>query len=906
MSVKNIPVPYQGFDDHDSFSLEPQYGTLFRNVRSNRRRITRSPGGTLMAPSPVPSGINSSIVQGLLQSPLTAGSVTYNHTLAVSPKAFIFTGGADVSVSTPSGIRVSSIQPNYETFIAFSDGTTETAHSHTTKNGVASGVSWHAYANFAVFLIDSSGNILLSAAVTAASSTTFTLNWTVVDTVSHDVSYTLIGGTAVSAKVVEWQANIVNGNQSVTGVGFLPQIVFQLPGSNVKIPVEANMVSLGFGAMTASDQFALDSHSIDATSPLVTERVISRNHVIALLVGTAGVPPPAVAFSARYVSLDADGFTVNWDEHPGTHIYIGSLCLAGLAGANVGIITKTTASAPASQSVTGVGFTPSWVFLGGVNDTTTAAALGIRRSHGSSDGTNSYCWTEIAKSGVSPSVVEETHSSSAIFSLWNPTSPATQFQTATLQSMDTDGFTLSWPTNDTTAALIAYVALGGSISGNVGVIRNYYQPYVGTGVTVAEKLLMLTSKSAFIYVPSTSSTGTWASTGETYTGTDTERFSIVNTQSIAAWSQGVDVIRQWDGTTFSNLVTVGQNHAARALIAFADRIVSIRPFFSGIDHQTQIRWCISGNVNDWSGTGSGALEIIETSQDPLVTGFVLGDRAYLAKQRELIELIWTGTNSPTFGTAPRVSGMGILAPHSVGLGEQFAFWLGPDDIYMWDGSTLTPVGDRAYNTIDALIDYNNLDMIQGAVYTPDSLYLLVVPPFLFVYDYRRDIWYQDDTTNFEAIHVFKVGSNFTADIDHSEFQVIGDSFVQTVRLDQTLTDYLGAPIDSYWTTKDYTAEELRGGGTQGFTVSLWNINSLREVRFQSNAGDIVEVGVSTDRGVTWQTTFATTNVNGVGVAWFQVPFSQIRFRFRDYGTDAYEIHGSWGVDFEDSGYLYPG
>jgi len=143
---------------------------------------------------------------------------------------------------------------------------------------------------------------------------------------------------------------------------------------------------------------------------------------------------------------------------------------------------------------------------------------------------------------------------------------------------------------------------------------------------------------------------------------------------------------------------------------------------------------VNGNVNDWSGTGSGALEIIETSQDPLITGFVLGDRAFLAKRRELIELIWTGTLSPVFGTLSRVRGMGVLAPHSVGLAEQVAFWLGPDDIYMFDGSTLTAVGERVYNTITSLIDYNNLDVIQGAVYTPDSQYHLVVPPYKFVYD----------------------------------------------------------------------------------------------------------------------------------------------------------------------------
>lgn len=894
MSVKNIPVPFQGFDDHDSFSLEPQYATLARNVRSNRRRITRSPGGTLMAPPPAQS-LGVAIVEGEVISPTTVGTVTYSHSLGVAPKAFIFaTNTATSNVSNG----------DYATGFGLSDLTTETGSSHSSRNAATPMEVWKGYGNFAIYLIDQKGNTVLNGTVSAVTATTFDITWTVVNPITGvRVGYTALGGTGLSAKVIEWHPSGTTGNQSVTGVGFKPQLVFHLEGRQVKAVVRGAQVSLGFSVMdSAGEQWAADSHSIDSSNPSVTERGFKTNRCIVVLTGIAG-SAPAFDAEASYVSMDADGFTINWVNALSAANFFGSLCLLGIPGVKVGAFAKSTGSAPVQQAITGLGFKPTWALFECADTVGTGSASGLRRSHGSSDGATTLCLSEADGNGVMPTQTLSFKSTSAVVEIIPSTSAPAKY-IGNLQSFDADGFTLTWAVNNTQATSVGYVALAQSSSA-IGVIRNYSQPYVGTGVTVDEKLLMLTSKTAYIYAPSTSSTGIWTPTAEAYTGTDTERFSIVNTQSIAAWSQGVDNIRQWDGTTFSNLVTVGQNHAARGLIAFADRIVSIRPFFSGVDHATQIRWCISGNVNDWSGTGSGALEIIETSQDPLVTAFVLGDRAYLAKQRELIELIWTGTNSPTFGTAPRVSGMGVLAPHSVGLGEQFAFWLGPDDIYMWDGSTLTPVGDRVYNTIDEIVDYNNIDTIQGAVYTPDSLYLLVVPPFLFVYDYRRDIWYQDDTTNFEAIAVFKVGTNFTADIDHSEFQVIGDSFVQTVRLDQTLTSYLGSPIDSYWTTKDYTAEELRGGGTQGFTVSLWNINSLREVRFQSNAGDVVEVGVSVDRGVTWQTTTVTTNSNGVGVAWFQVPFSQIRFRFRDYGTDSYEIHGSWGVDFEDSGYQYP-
>lgn len=894
MSVKNIPIPLQGQDDHDSFALEPQFGTLFRNVRSNRRRVERAPGGTLLAPSPIPTGVNARVVTGVFSSPTSTGSQTYTHTLNTAPLGYIFTG-----TMVPDSIAADL---DYAMFIGLSDGTREACKAHTALNAAATKSAvqaWDAYNNFAIYLIDANGNLILEATVTASTSSDFTLNWTTVDTVPHLVNFTLFGGTLASAFVKEWSSGTSTGNVAVTGVGFKPQLVFHLPGAPTKGIVEVGSAP-SWGVQSASGQWAAGAGVIDKSS-MVAERVLGTAHCIALLTGQSNLAP-AITASATQVSLDADGFTVKWDVAANENRFMAALCINGFNGVKVGHFTKSTGSAPVTQKITGVGFKPEWVMMTTVDDVNTAPSPNNRWSVGVFDGATSFCWTEMAVDGLLPSRVESSARTNSSLSIIDSDSPYHEIVRGVVTSLDSSGFTLNWPINNAKASVVGFVALSGS-SNALGIIRNYAELFVGA-TTAVEKFVMLTSASAWIYAPSTPSTGIWTVTGETYTGT-TQRFSIVNTQTVAAWSQGVDNIRQWDGTSFSDLIAVGTNHAARTLLAFADRIVSVRPFYGGIDHATQIRWSVNGNVNDWLNTGSGVLEIVETSQDPLTGGFVLADRAYLAKERELIELIWTGTGSPVFGTQPRIRGMGVLAPNSIALGEQVAFWLGPDDVYMWDGSTLTAVGERIYNTIDPLIDYNALDEIQGAVWTPDSLYLLVVPPYLFIYDYRRDIWYQDDTTNFAAIGILGVGTNFTADINHSNFIVIGDTFIQTIRLDQTLTDYLGSPIDSYFTTKDYTAEELRGGITGGFQVSLWNINSLREVRFQAPAGNSVEVGVSTDRGVTWQTTTVRVNANGVGVAWFQVPFSQIRFRFRDFGTDSYEIHGSWGTDTEDSGYQYP-
>ncbi len=132
--------------------------------------------------------------------------------------------------------------------------------------------------------------------------------------------------------------------------------------------------------------------------------------------------------------------------------------------------------------------------------------------------------------------------------------------------------------------------------------------------------------------------------------------------------------------------------------------------------------------------------------------------------------------------------------------------------------------------------------------------------------------------------------------------VIGDASVQTIRADPSVNTYLDNAIDSYFETKDFTAEELLQ--SYGFKVTLWDLNSLRELRFQSVPGYIVEVGASVDRGATWQTQNVTVNQYGTGTAWYQIAFNQIRFRFRRYSSDGYELHGGWGVDWETAGSNY--
>ena len=98
------------------------------------------------------------------------------------------------------------------------------------------------------------------------------------------------------------------GNKSVTGVGFTPKYVefFVLASASASASTNA------YGGMTAASQFSVwaSSNSSGNTS--------SRNFSTSACVGWGASSASTYTMSASYVSMDADGFTINVGTADGT------------------------------------------------------------------------------------------------------------------------------------------------------------------------------------------------------------------------------------------------------------------------------------------------------------------------------------------------------------------------------------------------------------------------------------------------------------------------------------------------------------------------------------------------------------------------------------------------------------
>lgn len=423
-----------------------------------------------------------------------------------------------------------------------------------------------------------------------------------------------------------------------------------------------------------------------------------------------------------------------------------------------------------------------------------------------------------------------------------------------------------------------------------------------------------------------------------------DRFTNINTLS-AVYSTALAAgmkIRRWDGTALTYLaedLTDGSsnpvNLAALTLLPFGNRIVAVRTMENNIEHPTRVRWPANGQETAWdlSHDGAGFLDVRETSDAPLTGGFVLNGRAYLTRDKEILELINTGNSQAIFQAQTRVQGKGMRCPYSWAAADYFGFFVGADNVYRWDGSNLVAVGDRVKETIfeEGLLPlgaapFGAAILARGIVFADRQEYWLLFPPIstgtnrLFIYNYQRDQWYPDVYANLDALLEFcAVDPQLLAPAVTAPRQEVvllsqnsifsagrgGHVFLNPAALSDTPNGAVPPPtfpIDSYVVTKDYNAKEIIASKmSTTYQPTTLKLNVLHQVRFQSTPNTEFEIGMSPDRGASWITTFARANDQGVAAAYFIQPYATIRFRFRSMSVGPCPLFGQVTYQWKPAG-----
>jgi hypothetical protein len=370
------------------------------------------------------------------------------HSLGVTPKALIL---------WTNGKTNESFVVSFNYGFGMTDGTTSYSASAASLDNANNSNASRKIAAKALTIVQWGEATVAEADLQSWTTTTFTLNWTTNNATAYVIHYLIIGGD-VSAKVKNWQMANATGNQSITGIGFQPDVVIHAHcGYNyLTVGTNSTAAALGLGVMDKnSNQWAAQFLTQDAAGTSDTQR--GQQTDAALFSFSNAL---AVTKKASYVSMDADGFTINYSTALAANA--GQVISLALNGLNVkaGNFNKSTGGAPASQSVTGVGFTPGALFLASFQDITRASPVATTRlGIGASDGTTEGSSAVTDTNGLGYTSVDAIDKTSKVFMKLNNDTKTINAE-ADISSMGSDGFTLNWTTNDAVATQMLYLALG--------------------------------------------------------------------------------------------------------------------------------------------------------------------------------------------------------------------------------------------------------------------------------------------------------------------------------------------------------------------------------------------------------------------------------------------------------------
>lgn len=275
----------------------------------------------------------------------------------------------------------------------------------------------------------------------------FTLDYVTLGTSSLIIYYIALGGDDLSAQVIPFDMKISTGEQAVVGAGFQPDAVLLWATSSLDQTWQRHAKhSLGCFTKDDLNGAAIGFSAEDAASSTTKCRNVHSASDCLLVPDFA----TGISSEANGVSLDADGFTLNWSSVSGSAFKCYALCLKG---PQMKLLSWQKKTSSGSQSVTGVGFQPKgWYgfsYLGIDNDKTVSDDMQVSRY--GSDGTNARgMWSSDEHDRTSAGTISRhrAEDTGGQFIQFRSAPGGTLGSEADFTSFDADGFTINWPTSD--------------------------------------------------------------------------------------------------------------------------------------------------------------------------------------------------------------------------------------------------------------------------------------------------------------------------------------------------------------------------------------------------------------------------------------------------------------------------
>lgn len=170
-------------------------------------------------------------------------------------------------------------------------------------------------------------------------------------------------------------------------------------------------------------------------------------------------------------------------------------------------------------------------------------------------------------------------------------------------------------------------------------------------------------------------------------------WSVVN--DILCFCQGVDNIQAYNGIVDTFAEVSADAFPAKYLMELETHLVSAYTIEAGTPHTQRVRWSGAGDPTDWTSPSSGLNDILG-DLGPITGAVRIFQTGYIFHQWGITQMIPTGIGTNPFRFVPITTrARGNTVPYSLApSGEEFACYIGKDNVYKFNGTNSEPIGDK--------------------------------------------------------------------------------------------------------------------------------------------------------------------------------------------------------------------
>jgi len=262
----------------------------------------------------------------------------------------------------------------------------------------------------------------------------------------------------------------------------------------------------------------------------------------------------------------------------------------------------------------------------------------------------------------------------------------------------------------------------------------------------------------FTYSYSGTAWGTKITGCNTWTGDEDNQFWSIQmpdnagTQIVIS-GNGKDYPQKWDGTTWAALGGwTAATYIPWQAVVFNNYMISLGSTEGGTQCPFRIRWTDTADPEDVTTGNADFFDLVDTA-DWVTGGKLMGNRCFIFKERSIWELIHVG-GTDVFEARLVIDGVGTYAIHTVvSLGDELVFF-GSDDVYLFDGVRLKPIGKQMfhylYDTETKIVNHTKINR-ASAVYVEELAEYwcclptgTVDPDWVIKYNFDEESWSQRD------------------------------------------------------------------------------------------------------------------------------------------------------------------